>query len=195
MNQLQRLGLRDLWIYEALVSTFHDGAPHVAPIGVWTDGAGELLLDAYKGSRTLANLLETGDFTANFPVDADALYIALRAPEQLAFTAARSVQAPIVARCAATLEVRVNRTIDAGDTVRVMGAVEHVHHSGLPRLINRAEGLLLESLVLVTRLERAAPADVLATLTENLRVVSKVAPGSSYQHALDALVREVGARS
>ena len=195
MDQLRRLGLQDRWIYEVLISTFRDDTPHAAPIGVWTNGADELLMDVYDGSQTLANILEGGHFVANFPVDAGMLYTALRAPQQLAFAEARLVHAPIVAGCTATVELALSRATPGGDRVRIVGDVKRVHHAGAPRLINRAEGLLLESLVLATRLERREAAAALTTLTENLRVVGKVAPGSAYESALAALLRDLGLSS
>ena len=195
MDQLRRLGLQDRWIYEVLISTFRDDTPHAAPIGVWINGADELLMDVYDGSQTLANILEGGHFVANFPVDAGMLYTALRAPQQLAFAEARLVHAPIVAGCTATVELALSRATPGGDRVRIVGDVKRVHHAGAPRLINRAEGLLLESLVLVTRLERRGLAAALATLTENYRVVGKVAPGSAYESALAALLRDLGSSS
>ena len=84
MDQLRRLGLQDRWIYEVLISTFCDGTPHAAPMGVWTDRPDELCMDVYDGSRTLANILGGGDFVANFPADAEMLYAALRAPRAAA---------------------------------------------------------------------------------------------------------------
>src|SRR5450759_480955 len=63
------------------------------------------------------------------------------------------------------------------------------------RLISAADRLLLESLVLATRLERREAAAALTTLTENLRVVGKVAPGSAYESALAALLRDLGLSS
>ena len=195
MDQLRRLGLRQRWIYEVLISTFRDDAPHAAPIGVWTDGADELLMDVYNGSRTLANILEDGDFVVNFPVDAGLLYAALHAPELLAFAEARLVHAPVVAGCTATVELTLSRAIPGAGKARLVGAVRRVYHAGAPRLINRAEGLLLESLVLASRLEHRDAAAALTTLTENYRVVSKVAPGSAYERALAALLRELGPSS
>jgi hypothetical protein len=195
MDQLRRLGLQDRWIYEVLVSTFRHDTPHAAPIGVWTSGADELLMDVYDGSQTLANILEGGHFVVNFPVDVEMLYAALRAPEQLAFAEARLVHAPIVEGCTATVELTLSSAITSGDRVRIVGDVKRVHHAGAPRLINRAEGLLLESLVLATRLERREAADVLAALTENHRIVRKVAPASAYERALAALLRDLGRSS
>ena len=44
MDQLRRLGLQDRWIYEVLISTFRDDAPHAAPIGVWINGRRALVI-------------------------------------------------------------------------------------------------------------------------------------------------------
>jgi hypothetical protein len=195
MDQLRRLGLQDRWTYEVLISTFRDDTPHAAPIGVWTNGTDELLMDLYDGSQTLANILEGRHFVANFPTDVGMLYAALRAPEQLAFAEAQLVHAPSVAGCTATVELTMSRATSGGDTVRIVGDVRRVHHDGAPRLINRAEGLLLESLVLATRLERRETAAALTALTENHRVVGKVAPGSIYERALAALLQDLGLSS
>lgn len=195
MDQLHRLGLQKRWIYEVLISTFRHGIPHAAPIGVWTDDADELHMDVYDGSQTLANILEDGHFVANFPADVGMLHAALRAPEKLKFAEARCLHAPLVAGCTAAVELRVSRVIPADDKVRIVGGVERVHTAGSPRLINRAEGLLLESLVLASRLERRDATAALATLIENHRVVGKVAPGSAYERALATLVRDLSPAS
>jgi hypothetical protein len=77
--------------------------------------------------------------------------------------------------------------------VRITGRVEHVERHGALRLINRAEGLLLESLILASRIARSDRAATLAVLREHRRVVHKVAPGSSYAAAMDALLERLGA--
>ena len=195
MDRLRRLGMRRRWIYEVLISTFRDGTPHAAPIGVWTSGADELRMDMYAGSRTLANILDGGDFVANFPLDAEMLYTALRTPKQLRFAEAQGVHAPVVAGCTASVELVLTAATPADDRVRLVGDVRGVRCDGTPRLINRAEGLLLESLVLATRLHRRDAVAALATLTENDRIVRKVAPGSVYERALAALLEDLGPTS
>jgi hypothetical protein len=192
MDQLRRLGMQDHWIYEVLISTFRDETPHAAPIGVWTSGADRLSMDVYNGSQTLADILDGGDFAASFPADAAMLYVALRAPAQLQFEEAQGVHAPVVAGCTATVELVLRSATPGGDRVRLVGDVRRVHHDGTPRLINRAEGLLLESLVIASRLKRRPADAALTTLTENYRVVRKVAPGSAYERALAALLRDLG---
>lgn len=195
MDQLRRLGMQDFWIYEVLISTFCDGTPHAAPMGVWTSGPDELCMDVYDGSRTLANILGGGEFVVNFPADAEMLYAALRTPGELRFAEAQGVHAPVVAGCSADAELVLTSATPGGDHVRLVSDVRRVHCDETPRLINRAEGLLLESLVLATRLERLGASAALTTLTENYRIVGKVAPGSAYERALAALLRELGPTS
>jgi hypothetical protein len=195
MHTLRTLGLQEHWIYEVLIATFHDQTPHAAPIGVWARGTDELLMDLYEGSQTLANILDVGHFTASFPADAGLLYAALRAPEQLAFAEAQLVHAPVVAGCTATVELTLGCATPGDGRMRIVGDVKRVQHAEAPRLINRAEGLLLESLVLATRLERREAGAALTALTENYRVVGKVAPGSVYEVALEALLRDLGGTS
>jgi hypothetical protein len=195
VDQLHRLGLHDRWIYEVLISTYRHDTPHAAAIGVWTDGADELLMDVYDGSQTLANILGGRDFVVNLPGDATQLHVALHAPEQLAFAPARLVHAPVVAGCTATVELTMSRATPGAGMVRIAGEVRRVHHAGPPRLINRAEGLLLESLVLASRLERRDAGAALTTLTENHRIVSKVAPGSTCESAMATLLRDLGQSS
>ena len=191
MDQLRRLGMQDRWIYEVLISTFRDGTPHAAPMGVWTNCTDKLCMDVYNGSQTLANILDCGDFVANFPGDAGMLYAALWAPDQLQFAEAQGVHAPVVAGCTVNVELVLSSTATGGDRVRLEGHVKHVHRDGTPRFINRAEALLIESLVLATRLERRGTGAALTTLTENYRVVRKVAPGSAYERALAALLQDL----
>jgi hypothetical protein len=195
MDQLRQLGMQDRWIYEVLISTFRDDTPHAAPIGIWTSGTDKLCMDVYNGSQTLANILDGGDFAANFPTDVGMLYEALRAPEQLQFAEALDVHAPVVAGCTVNVELVLSSASPGGDRVRLEGDVRRVHRDGTPRLINRAEALLLESLVLATRLERRGADAALTTLTENYRVVRKVAPGSAYERALAALLQNLGPTS
>ena len=191
MERLHHFGLRDRWIYEVLVSTFRDGAPHAAPIGLWCEGADELFMDLYDGSQTLTNILESGALVANFPADVALLFAALRAPDQLAFTAARRVCAPLVVGCPAAVELTVSSVCPNGDKVRIATTVECLHADAAAHLINRAEGLLLESLILATRLEHMETSVVVAAIKENHRVVGRVAPGSDHERMLAALLGDL----
>lgn len=191
MISLYELGLKEGWIYEVAVCTFSGQTPHAAPIGVWTNDLATLQMDLYEGSRTLRNVLERGELVADFPHDAATLATALLAGDELEFADARGVRAPRLRDASASVELLVRQTTDLSGRVRVAAEPVHVHRGPSVRLINRAEGLLIESLILATRLDRLDRATTLRQLTENYRVVRKVAPGSVYERELAALTRDL----
>lgn len=195
MDQLRQLGLHKGWIYEVVISTYSPDGPHATPIGVWTHDLATLQMDLYGGSRTLANILTRREFVADMPVDAQVMYTALHAPHALRFGRAREVDAPCLLGSSATLELTLIDTSRRTDRVRVTGRVTRVAAHGRPRLINRAEGLLVESLILVSRLERLDRAATFAALEENRCVVHRVAPGSEYAQAMDDLLKDLHAGS
>ncbi|NLT93332.1 MAG: DUF447 family protein [Actinobacteria bacterium] len=196
MQQLLRqLGLRPGWIYEAVVCTSLEGRPHAAPAGVATDDCRSLRLDLYDTSRTLGALLSSGVFVCDLPAGADTLFRALYAPEELTFARASRIDAPRLADSAATIELVVVSTAPRGGLTRVRARVVAVTRHTDVRLINRAEPLLVESLILATRIRLAGRETTLAQLDENLRVAEKVAPGSAAAGSLRRLRRQLDGRS
>lgn len=189
-DRLHDLGLATGWIYEALLCTYRDGAAHAAPVGVWTDDRRTLLMDLYRTSRTLTHILEGGPFVVAFPADALTLYEALYAPGLLRFGRARAVDAPSLAGAGATVELSLAGAV-GDDPVRVRGRIECVSTSGRPRLINRAEGLLIESLILATRIDRLGRHATLTRLEDHARVIAKVAPASHWEQAMSRLLQDV----
>lgn len=193
MDEIRRLALNDGWIYEAVVATYCEGVPHATPVGVWAAGAA-LQMDLYEGSRTLAAVLAGSPFVVGFPADAGVFFAALHAPDELEFGRAHAVEAPRLLGCGADVELTLGDAAPCADAVRITGRVERVERHGELRLINRAESLLLESLILASRLERSDDrAATLATLAGHRRVVHKVAPGSSHAAAMDRLLQGLGA--
>ncbi|MFA4964579.1 MAG: DUF447 domain-containing protein [Thermoleophilia bacterium] len=194
-DRLRDLALKPGWIYEVIVCTFSDGTPHAAPAGVWTDDQQLLQLDLYGTSRTLARIRDGGRFAVDFPCDATALFQALYAPGELRFECPGDAEAPCLEGSCATVQLSLAGVPAYTDPTRVRGRVDGVRRRGELRLINRAEGLLLESLILATRLERLGRDATLATLAENRRVVAKVAPGSACEQAMDRLLEKLRDRS
>lgn len=188
MDALDALPLRKGWIYEAVVCTFSGASPHAAPFGVWTDDGAHLELDMYEGSRTLANVLAVRELVVAFPPDVPTLSRVLFEPERLTFADAATVRAPALAGAPATVELVVSDTTPIAGGTHVTAAPCRTTAVPQVPLLNRADGLLLESLVLATRRERLGAAAVVPRLAENLRVARKVAPGSEAERALAALV-------
>lgn len=189
MERLSPLGLTPGWIYEALVCTYLDGSPHAIPVGVWTDDLRTLRMELYRSSGTLSAVTATGACVAELPADADMLFTALYAPEELRFGRAREVQAPCLPDASASLELTLTAATPRGSTVLLDVDVERITVRRPVRPINRAEGLLVESLILATRADRLGRAETLARLRENRRVVAKVAPGSPYAAAMARLLQ------
>ena len=188
------LGLRPGWIYEVAATTLGPGGPHAAPIGVSTPDGLLLRAALYKGSATLANILENGVLGLNFPPGAALLQTALHHRDRLRYaalepeTAAAPRAVPFLSEADAWLELRDLRTEDTGPTVRLEASPGRFRAFGPVRLINRAEGLLLESLVLSTRLHLLPPGRGREILKENARVITKVAPGSEQAAAMGDLL-------
>lgn len=187
MVSLRELGLQERWIYEVVVCTFSGQTAHAAPIGVWTDDYTSLQMDLYEGSCTLRNILRCGELVADFPHDAGTLATALMAREGLEFADACAVHAPRLSDASASVELVVRETTRGRGRVHLVADPVHVQRASSVRLINRAEGLLVESLILATRIDHGDRLTALQQLTEYYRVVRKVAPGSAYEQALAAL--------
>ena len=194
MDTLDALPLRKGWVYETIVCTFSEDAPHAAVFGVWTDDHSTLELDMYAGSRTLANVLAAREFVVSFPAGVPTLYEALFAPRRLTFVDAATVRAPALVGATASAELVVRATTPIAGGTHVSALPRRIEVAGEVAPVNRADGLLLESLVLASRVDRLGEAAVVAALAENLRVVRKVAPGSPAEAALVELLRRRGAR-
>ncbi len=187
MSQLRQLGLTPGWIYETVVCTTVEGSPHASPAGVWTHDLRALSMDLYDTSRTLAAVLAAGEYVVDLPADAATFFRALRDPSALRFERASVVSAPCLADATATIELTVTDATPHGGRTLVSGIVRHVTTRADVRLINRAEGLLVESLIAVTRAGLRSREGTLALVAENARVAAKVAPGSSFAVALTQL--------
>jgi hypothetical protein len=119
-----------------------------------------------------------------------ALYSALYAPRRLRFCPADHVDAPCLADSRASVGLSLAGA-SGSDPTRVRGRVEGVTTRGDLRLINRAEPLVTESLILATRAERLGRDVTLARLEENARVVGRVAPGSRWEEVMSRLLDDV----
>lgn len=187
MSQLRPLGLTPGWIYETVVCTYSSGSPHASPVGVWTHDLRSLCMELYDTSLTLTALRESGEFVVDLPADAWTFFLALREPSALRFERACRVSAPCLANATATIELAVTDVAPREGRTLVTALVRHVSVRGEVRLINRAEGLLVESLIVASRAALRPRESTLAVLAENARAVERVAPGSSFAEAMSRL--------
>ncbi len=105
------------------------------------------------------------------------------------------MDAPCLEDSAATIGLVVTEATPHGGLTRVRGRVAGITRRADVRPVNRAEPLLVESLILATRIDLAGREATLARLDEHLRVAEKVAPGSAAVEALHRLRRRLGRSS
>ncbi len=187
--------MRHHWIYEVVVTVNRGDSVATAPFGVWTDDGTTLKAALFKGTSTLEAILEHQSFVINFVEDPVSLHNALNRRDRLTFETIHEGEAaglPVLAETPPWLAVRLVRFEEQEGKVLLEAESLFESQSGPVRLINRAKGLFLESLVLSTRCHLLGQVAV-DQLCENTRVIAKVAPGSSYETAIRELLTKVTA--
>ncbi len=195
MKTLQDLGFIKNWIYEVVISCFDDNIPHAAPFGVKTPDLKRVTIEMYKGSNTLENILENKEFAINVVNGPIGFYHALFAKEKMNFGSAKRIAAPVLKDSPAVIEAGLIRAVKRERVYSVEAEVVCIHMRGSNfRLTNRAESLVLESLVLATRIPHVLERKPKELLREHYRVIRKVAPGSEYEEMMLDLLDRCGCR-
>lgn len=187
METLKKIGMQRGWIYEVIISTYHDNDPHAAPIGVWTDDFVTLRMEIYKNTRTIKNILTCREFSVNLGSDVMVFYEALFEKARIAYEKASQVKAPFIKGSPAVIESQLKEVQEQEKTFSLTATPVHVQINGKINLINRAEALALESLIIATKLPHLPAGDLKESLKENYRIIKKVAPGSQYEKILAML--------
>ena len=181
------LNMMDNWIYESILCTGTGPKANLAPIGVRKKGD-DLMLDLFMGSRTQKNLELHPDFTINFPPDAGHFYLALQDSASLDAEPASKVRALLLSDAPLAIEAQVKNALSMGEKQRVFAREVCRHVRGKARLYNRAEPLLLESLIVWTRRGIMPTSQLEEGLLENQRIINRVAPQSQYVQQIASLV-------
>jgi hypothetical protein len=193
MGPLKKIGLKKDWIYEVIVSTYCDNnRPNSAPMGVWTNNFHTLILEIYKNSKTLENIMRVGEFAVNLVSDVAIFYEALFNKARIAYENSPRINAPVIKNVPSVLELRLKDMTEKENSFRIESAPSHIQIEGTVKLINRARPLVLESLILATRSSYLPAPMVRETLKENCRIIRKVAPGSKYDDIIGKLVDRFG---
>jgi len=187
METLKKTGMNKGWIYEVIISTYHDNDPHSAPIGVWTDDFATLRMEIYKNTRTVKNIMTFREFVVNLMSDVLVFYEALFDKAKIAYEKSTKVNAPVIKGSPAVIEFKLKGVKEKEKTFHLTATPVHVQINGSITLINRAEALTIESLILATKLPHLTERKIEETLQENYRVIRKVAPGSQYEKILRML--------
>lgn len=188
MSRLEKLGMKRNWIYEVIVSTFQNKDPHSAPIGVWTENFTELNMNIYKKSRTLGNIINQKEFAANFVSDISIFYKSLFAKNEVTYINSKQINAPVIKNSSAIVELKLKEITEKKNRFQIEAHVINIQIMGDIKLVNRAESLVLESLILVTRIPFFAEGEIKKALKENFRVIKKVAPDSKFQNIMEKIL-------
>ena len=190
MSTLKQLGMKKNWLYEIVISSIDNNVPHTAPFGVKTTDFKLVSIEMYKGSNTLRNVLKSKEFVINTVSDPTVFYHALYVREKINFGFAKMIIAPVLTDSPASIEVRLKNTINREQSYMIEAEVVYIHIRNPSELINRAKSLVLESLILATRIPYLPERKPEELLRENYRVIKKVAPGSKYEHVMQELLKK-----
>jgi len=190
MTSLESLGMKKNWLYEIVVSSYSAKTPNIAPFGVRTKDYKNITIEMYKGSTTLNNILETGEFVVNVVDDPVIFYNSLYRKEKMRFSGAKMITAPVIVDSPASIEVRLRDTEEREKSYILRAEVIHIDFRKKSQLINRAKSLALESLILSTRKNLFPEKKMEEMLRENYRVVKKVAPESEYEKMVHDLLTD-----
>lgn len=144
----------------------------------------------YKGSTTLNNILEAGEFVVNVVDDPVVFYNALYCKEKMRFSGAKMITAPVIIDSPASIEVRLKETEEREKSYILTAEVIHIDFRKKSQLVNRAKSLALESLILSTRKALFPEKEMERMLRGNYRVVTKVAPESEYEEMMHDLLTD-----
>jgi len=125
--------------------------------------------------------------------DPTVFYDALYAREKIDFGFAKMIIAPVLTDSPASIEVRLKNAINKEQSYMIEAEVVYIHIRKRKELLNRAKSLVLESLILATRIPYLPERKPEELLRENYRVIKKVAPGSKYEHVMQELLKKCGA--
>jgi len=170
------------------VSTYSGEKAHSAPMGVSTPDLECLCVETYKGSETCSNIAVKKAFAVNLSSDVSLFCDSYFRRDSIAYVRAACIDAPVIARADASLEVSVDRCEDLGDRYRFTGRVAgYSLKNGSSRvcLVNRGEWLVLEALIALSKIPSASleeKALLSGEVRRICRVVSRVAPGSELEH-------------
>jgi hypothetical protein len=188
MSALKELGLKKNWTYEAIISCFNGDIPQAAPFGIKLTDMNTVQTEIYRGSNTLASLLSAGEFVINFINSTAYFYDSIYEKEKLSFTKAKTIKAPVIKDCPAYIEAKITGNKEKKESYIIQAEIISTTINNIPVLFNRAEGLVIESLITATRIKYLPDGEAEKILKENYRVIKKVAPDSGCVETMEKLL-------
>ncbi|MGD9159068.1 MAG: DUF447 family protein [Desulfobacteraceae bacterium] len=190
MSSLSGLGLNKNWTYETIITCFNGDIPHAAPFGIKSPDLETIQFEMYKGSNTLSVILDKREFAVNFIDDPAYFFNSLYDEDQLSFMEAKNVKAPVITDCPAFIEAKMTGSKEKSQSYIVDAEIVNISVNSTSRLFNRAEGLVIESLIISTRIEYMTDGKAEEILKENHRIIKKVAPDSQHVDIMEKLLNK-----
>lgn len=172
------------WIYETIVTTKDaDGKIRAAPIGISTPEFEHVILEVYKTSKTSENIVREKKFIINFVMYAELFWKAV-IHKHLDFDDLGHLMDSDV-----WLEMEVKEVESQDDKIKIYSKISNykIKNQNFV-LINRAKHLAFESIIRFTK------PDLLKAkkeISENLRAIKKVAPGSKYERIVEEILNKI----
>ena len=143
MEPLKKIGMKKDWIYEVIVSTYHDNNhPHSAPLGVWTDNFDTLAMEIYKNSKTLKNIMRVREFAVNLVSDVMIFYESLFDKARVAYEHSTRINAPVIKNVPSVIEFRLKDIKEQENSFHIESTPTHIQINDTIKLINRAQPLV-----------------------------------------------------
>ncbi|BCX82192.1 conserved hypothetical protein [Methylomarinovum caldicuralii] len=162
-------------ILETLVTTRdRAGNPHIAPMGVHTEGENLVILP-FRPSRTLDNLLATEVAVVNASDDVRVFAGCLTGRHDWPLTRAERIDCPRLAECLSHIEVVLTQVEDDPVRPRLTCRPLHTAMHRPFRGFNRAQHAVLEAAILVSRLDRLPWDKIAAEWAVHKRALEKTA--------------------
>ena len=122
--------------------------------------------------------------------DTEIFYHALFAGEKIKYGPAEKIDAPVLIDSPASIEAKVISVTPKAQRMVIEAEIVHIQNRIKCDLTNRAQSLLLESLIVATRIPHLPEGKPGKLLRENYRVIKKVAPGSKYEDIMRELLNK-----
>ncbi|MBN1904088.1 MAG: DUF447 family protein [Deltaproteobacteria bacterium] len=189
MATLSELGFQRDWTYEAIISCFNGDMLHAAPFGVKSPDMESIQVEIYNSSNTLGYIMDKGCFIINIVSDPQYFFDSLYSKGQIQFKTARLIDAPVLADTPAFIEVKVTGCTEKPQSHLINAEIINIEAATIPELYNRAKCLVMESLIVATRMNHLPEGKAEEILKENYRVIKKVAPGSTCVEMMEKLLK------
>jgi len=184
-------------IRETVVTTVSPaGGVHITPLGVTPcaldDGRAGLLLQPFKPSTTLENVLATGCAVVNYTTDVRVIAGCLTGRRDWPTLPADRVKGERLVNALAHAELTLARHEDEALRPRLFMAVAHEANHAPFHGFNRAQGAVVEAAILVSRLH-LLPAEKVDRELEYLRIAIEKTAGPDEREAWGWLMERVAA--